>query len=149
MEELVRMQTQLMQTMTQSIAMMQQNQQNQQNQALVRDKRAEFMKGHPPNFSHASNPLEADDWLKAVERQLNIAQCTDREKVLYASEQLEGAADEDMIPMHTTMIGAWNGVEEVQQGCPSRRGGMRLIRFESQGGGQGRKEIKSNTSWKV
>jgi hypothetical protein len=32
--------------------------------------------------------------------------------------------------MHTTMIGAWNGVEEVQQGCPSRRGGTRLIRFE-------------------
>jgi hypothetical protein len=22
--------------------------------------------------------------------------------------------DEDMTPMHTTMIGAWNGVEEVQ-----------------------------------
>ncbi|CAO2176231.1 unnamed protein product [Urochloa humidicola] len=89
MEELVRMQTQLMQTMA---AMMQQGQQNQQNQAPVRDKRAEFMKGHPPKFSHASNPLQADDWLKAVERQLNIAQCTDREKVLYASGQLEGAA---------------------------------------------------------
>jgi hypothetical protein len=33
--------------------------------------------------------------------------------------------------MHTTMIGAWNGVEEVQQRCTSRRGGTRLIRFES------------------
>jgi hypothetical protein len=33
--------------------------------------------------------------------------------------------------MHTTIIGAWNRVEEVQQGCISRRGGMRLIRFES------------------
>jgi hypothetical protein len=43
----------------------------------------------------------------------------------------KGASDEDMTPMHTTMIGAWNGVEEVQQGCPSRRGGMTLIRFES------------------
>jgi hypothetical protein len=48
-----------------------------------------------------------------------------------ASRQ-EGENDEDMAPMHTTMIGAWNGVEEVQQGCPSRRGGTRLIRFESQ-----------------
>ncbi|CAO2045441.1 unnamed protein product [Urochloa humidicola] len=92
MEELVLMQTQLMQTMAQSMAMMQQNQQNQQNQAPLRDRRAEFMKGHPPKFSHASNPMHADDWLKAVERQLNIAQCTDREKVLYASGQLEGAA---------------------------------------------------------
>jgi hypothetical protein len=28
-------------------------------------------------------------------------------------------ADEDMTPMHMTMIGAWNGVEEVQQRFPS------------------------------
>jgi hypothetical protein len=39
--------------------------------------------------------------------------------------------DEDMTPMHTTMVGAWNGVEEVQQGFPSQQGGPRLIRFES------------------
>jgi hypothetical protein len=39
--------------------------------------------------------------------------------------------DEDMTLMHTTMIGAWNGVEEVQQGFPSQQGGPRLIRFES------------------
>jgi hypothetical protein len=39
--------------------------------------------------------------------------------------------DEDMTPMHTTMIGAWNGVEEVQQGFPSQQGGPRLIRLES------------------
>jgi hypothetical protein len=38
---------------------------------------------------------------------------------------------EDMRPMHMTMIGAWNGVEEVQQGFPSQQGGPRLIRFES------------------
>jgi hypothetical protein len=28
------------------------------------------------------------------------------------------------------MIGAWNGVEEVQQRFPSQEGGPRLIRFE-------------------
>jgi hypothetical protein len=40
--------------------------------------------------------------------------------------------DEDMTLMHTTMICEWNGVEEVQQGCPSRGGGgTRLIWFES------------------
>jgi hypothetical protein len=36
-----------------------------------------------------------------------------------------------MTAMYMTMIGAWKGVEEVQQGCPSRRGGTRLIRLES------------------
>jgi hypothetical protein len=43
-------------------------------------------------FNHASDPLEADDWVRVVEKQLNIAQCNDLEKVLYASGQLQGAA---------------------------------------------------------
>jgi hypothetical protein len=33
--------------------------------------------------------------------------------------------------MHMTILCAWNGVEEVQQECPSRRGGTRPIRFET------------------
>ncbi|XP_066323531.1 uncharacterized protein [Miscanthus floridulus] len=57
-----------------------------------RDKRREFMQGHPPVFSHAADPLKADDWLHAVEKQLNITQCDDQQKVLYASGQLQGAA---------------------------------------------------------
>jgi hypothetical protein len=71
---------------------------NQQNQpvggAPARDKRGEFLKGHPPVFTHATNPLEADDWLRAVEKQLNIAQCNDQQKVLFASGQLQGAAQD-------------------------------------------------------
>ena len=55
----------------------------------VRDKRGEFMKGRPPVFTHASDPLEADNWLCAVEKQLNIAQCNDLE-----NGQLQGAAQD-------------------------------------------------------
>jgi len=33
------------------------------------------MKGRPPVFTHSADPMEADDWLRAVEKQLNIAQC--------------------------------------------------------------------------
>ena len=62
---------------------------NNPHQAPPIDKHGEFMKGHRPTFSHTSNPLEADDWLRAVERQLDIAQCDDHEKVLYASGQLK------------------------------------------------------------
>ena len=51
---------QLMQTLVQ-------NQQNQQVGGAPRDKRGEFLKGYPPLFSHATDPLEADDWLRAVE----------------------------------------------------------------------------------
>ncbi|CAO2175551.1 unnamed protein product [Urochloa humidicola] len=50
------------------------------------------MTHRPPTFSHAADPLEADDWLKTVDKMLNIAQCTDRENVLYASGRLEGTA---------------------------------------------------------
>ena len=45
-------------------------------------------------FTHANDPLEVDDWLRAVEKQLNIAQCNDMEKVLYALRQLQGAAQD-------------------------------------------------------
>ena len=50
--------------------------QNQQNQPIgggPRDKRGEFLKGRPSVFSHATDPLKAADWLRAVEKQLNIA----------------------------------------------------------------------------
>ena len=45
----------------------------------TRDRHAEFLRDHPPTFSHTSDPLQADDWLRAVERQPDIAQCDDRE----------------------------------------------------------------------
>jgi hypothetical protein len=34
--------------------------------------------------------MEADDWLKSIEKKLEIAQCTDKEKVLFAAHQLFG-----------------------------------------------------------
>jgi hypothetical protein len=38
------------------------------------------------------DPMEAEDWLKGVEKKLVIAQCTDREIVLFAAHQLFGTA---------------------------------------------------------
>jgi hypothetical protein len=58
----------------------------------VRDKHGEFLKGCPPVFSHAADPLEEYDWVRAVEKQLNITKCNDLENVLYASGQLQGIA---------------------------------------------------------
>jgi hypothetical protein len=59
---------------------------------MPRDKRAEFMRGHPPTFAHSSDPMDAEDWLHTVERELHIAQRDDREKVLYGPRLLRGAA---------------------------------------------------------
>jgi hypothetical protein len=36
----------------------------------------------------------AEDWLKSIEKKLEIAQCTDQEKVLFAAHQLFGIAAE-------------------------------------------------------
>jgi hypothetical protein len=50
------------------------------------------MSHKPPTFTSLPDPLDADDWLKSIEKMLNIAQCSDQEKVLYASGRLTGPA---------------------------------------------------------
>jgi hypothetical protein len=50
------------------------------------------MSHKPPTFASSPDPLDANDWLKSVEKMLIIAQCSDREKVLYASGRLTGPA---------------------------------------------------------
>jgi hypothetical protein len=49
---------------------------------------------HLPAFSLAVDPLDDDDWLKVIGKKLDITQCNDREKVLYASRRLEGSASD-------------------------------------------------------
>jgi hypothetical protein len=46
----------------------------------------------PQTFTSSPDPLDADDWLKSVEKMLIIAQCSDWERVLYASGRLTGHA---------------------------------------------------------
>jgi hypothetical protein len=75
-------QTQLLQNLTATV----QNLQAQHNQPAPppppppqqRDKHKEFMSHHHPTYSHSSDPLDADDWLKIVTKKLEIVQCTDR-----------------------------------------------------------------------
>ena len=59
---------------------------------VPRDKREEFIRGHPLVFAHSVDPMDVEDWLRTVERELYTAQCNDREKVLYGPHQLRGAA---------------------------------------------------------
>jgi hypothetical protein len=49
------------------------------------------MSHKPPTFANSPDQLDTDDWLKSVEKMLIIAQCSGREKVLYASGRLTGA----------------------------------------------------------
>jgi hypothetical protein len=59
---------------------------------MPRDKRAEFMRGYPPVFASSADPMDAEDWMRTVERELHTAKCNDREKVLYGPRLLRGAA---------------------------------------------------------
>jgi hypothetical protein len=88
-EQMFFMQTQVVQEIGQTLSTMQQAQQQPQPQPqvqmpqILRDKRVEFMRGHPHVFAHSADPKGAEDWLRIVERELYTAQCNDREKVLY------------------------------------------------------------------
>jgi hypothetical protein len=92
-EQMFLMQTQAVQAIGQTLAAIQQQQQappQPQMPQMPRDKRAEFMRGHPPTFSHSSDPMDAEDWLCTVEQELHTAQRDDREKVLYGPRLLRG-----------------------------------------------------------
>jgi hypothetical protein len=96
MDQFIAAQMQLLQGLTASVQQIQQNQQNQQYQQQqhapqARDKHWDIMSHHPLAFSHAVDPLYANDWLKVTGKKLDITQCNDQEKVLYASGRLEGA----------------------------------------------------------
>jgi hypothetical protein len=58
----------------------------------LRDRLGEFQRTKPPTFSQALEPMDADDWLKSVEKKLRVVQCSDHEKVLLAAHRLSGPA---------------------------------------------------------
>ena len=55
---------------------------------------SEFMKFRPPTFEHAEDPLEADDWLREINKKLYIIHARGRDRVLLAAHQLIGTAGE-------------------------------------------------------
>jgi hypothetical protein len=77
-EQMFLMQTQEVQAIGQTLAAIKQQQQQQappqpQMPQMSREKHAKFMRGHPPTFAHSSDPMDAEDWLHTVERELHTA----------------------------------------------------------------------------
>jgi hypothetical protein len=78
--------------------------------------------------------MEAEDWLKGVEKKLMIDQCTDREKVLLAAHQLFGTTTNwwetyynTHIDIHSIM---WNGFKAHFRNHYVPRGTMKLKKKE-------------------
>jgi hypothetical protein len=87
LEQVLVMQAQMLQTMQQTLVNL-----HAQPQAPPpsRDRLGDFQRTKPPTFSYVVEPMDADDWLKSVERKLQVEQCNNRQKVLLASHQLSG-----------------------------------------------------------
>jgi hypothetical protein len=91
LEKVLIMQAQMLQTIQQTMANLQQAQGHQPApQPQQRDKLREFQWAKPPTFSHSIELMDADDWMKTIEKKLQVVQCNNREKVMFASHQLEG-----------------------------------------------------------
>jgi hypothetical protein len=96
-EQLIATQNQLMQVVLQTLKHLQLNLQVHQQQPLPpppQSRLGEFLRTHPTTFSQAKDPMEVEDWLKSIEKKLEIAQCADLEKVLFATHQPFGTAAE-------------------------------------------------------
>jgi hypothetical protein len=52
----------------------------------------DFAATHPPLFTEAGEPLEADHWLRVVESMFGLLRCTEVQKTLFAAKQLRGDA---------------------------------------------------------
>ena len=55
-------------------------------------KLSDFQRTKPPSFNQTIDPLEVDDWLRTIERKLEIARTEEGNKVPFATHYLEGAA---------------------------------------------------------
>jgi hypothetical protein len=89
LEQVLMMQAQMLRTMKQTMINMQ-NAQHQAPPPPPRDRLGDIQRTKPPTFSHSVEPMDADDWLKSVEKKLQVVQCNNREKVLLAYHHLTG-----------------------------------------------------------
>ena len=51
-----------------------------------------FIKAQPPVFAESQEPIDADDWLRTIERKFFALHVHDSDRVNFATYQLEGAA---------------------------------------------------------
>jgi hypothetical protein len=89
LEQVLAMQTQMLQIMQQTLINLHAQPQAPQ---PPRDRLGDFQRTKSPAFSSVVELMDADDWLKSVEKKLQMVQCNNHEKVLLASHQFSGPA---------------------------------------------------------
>jgi hypothetical protein len=53
---------------------------------------SDFLATHPPVFADATDPLEADSWLRTTESKIGLLHYAEYQKTMYAAQQLRGVA---------------------------------------------------------
>jgi hypothetical protein len=56
----------------------------------ARSSYVEFLATQPSTFTEASDPLEADHWLRTIEYKFELFNCTETQKALFTTQQLLG-----------------------------------------------------------
>jgi hypothetical protein len=87
LEQVLAMQAQMLQIMVNT-----QNAQHQASSPPLRDRLGDFQCTKPPTFSHVVESIDTDDWLKSMEKRLQVVQCNNCENVMQACQQLLGPA---------------------------------------------------------
>jgi hypothetical protein len=54
----------------------------------------EYNRNHPPEFNGEGDPQEAKRWIKQMEKIFGMATCSEEDKVVYATHQFIGAAED-------------------------------------------------------
>ena len=55
------------------------------NQPASHSKLSDFQRTKPPSFSQAIDPLDADDWLRTMEKKLEVARTDEEDKVPFVT----------------------------------------------------------------
>jgi hypothetical protein len=87
-------QTQLMQTITHLLAQNNNNHRGEHRNIPdgFQKKVENFKKLRPPTFDHSADPMDADNWLREIEKKLELTKLTEEECVTMAAHQLIGTA---------------------------------------------------------
>jgi hypothetical protein len=109
----------------------------EQNTARHQDDRVgmrDFIRLTPLVFSYSTEPLDADYWLRTIERKLQVAPVTQADWVTFAAYHLEGAAGswwENFLAMQTAEhIVTWQEFKTAVRGYHIPEGLMELKREE-------------------
>jgi hypothetical protein len=93
--DVMAVQTQLMQTITHMVAQNNNNNHRAQHHNVpegFQKKVENFNKLRPPTFDNSANPMDADNWMREIEKKLELTELTEEECVIVAAHQLIGTA---------------------------------------------------------